>query len=163
MRAMTRSLKYALWNWEESLAVIALIVMTSSVSFGVVSRYVTVTSATWAVELANLSFTWVVFLGAAAAFRRGLHVSVDMIVRPLPARAKALVAWVVDLLLLGFLSYVLYLSVLITIESGIRPSPVLRIPFSYVYAALVLSLGSMLIQHLRHLVLRVRKPWELQS
>ncbi len=159
---MNRLLKQALWNWEESLAVAALVVMVLSVSFGVVSRYITVTSATWAVELAGLSFTWAVFLGAAAAFRRNMHVSVDIIVNLLSERANTLLAWVVDLLVLAFLIYVLYLSVLISIESHSRPSPVLRISFSYVYLGLVLSMGSMLVHHIRQLVLKWQNTKESQ-
>ena len=160
---MNRLLKQALWNWEESLAVAALVVMVLSVSFGVVSRYITVTSATWAVELAGLSFTWAVFLGAAAAFRRNMHVSVDIIVNVLSKRTNTLISWVVDLLILAFLIYVLYLSVLIAIDSYSRPSPVLRISFSYVYAALVLAMASMLVHHSRNLVLRWRSATEIQS
>ncbi len=155
MTRLFRLVGQALCNWELTLAAIALLVVIASVSFGVVSRYVTQTSATWAVELASLSFTWVVFLGAAAAFRRNMHVSVDLVVRLLPKRWSAAVSWAMDLLLLVFLPYALYLAISIAIDSIDRPSPVLRISFLYVYGAVVLSFASIFVHHVIHMARRV--------
>lgn len=145
-----------LFRWEETLAVVALCVVVASVSYGVITRYITASSATWATELASLSFTWVVFLGAAGAMRRHMHVSIDALTRLLPKGFERAVAWAVDVLILAFLAYTTYLAVLITIEAYRRPSPVLRISFSWVYLAVVLGFGSMLISHLAALVRKVR-------
>lgn len=136
-----------LYRWEEALAVIALCVVVVSVSYGVITRYITEKSATWATELAGLAFTWVVFLGAAGAMRRHMHVSIDAVTRLLPPKVGRVVAWLVDVLTLVFLAYTTYLAVLITIEAYRRPSPVLRISFTWVYLAVVLGFGSMLISH----------------
>lgn len=154
MTMLYQLLKRALWRWEETLAVAALVVVIASVSFGVVTRYVSATSATWAVELAGLAFTWCVFLGAAAAFRKGMHVSVELFVAIIPVPMRVIVSWMIDIIVLGFLGYLLYLSALITLDSGSRPSPVLRIPFTYVYGALVLSVGSMLVHHILQMLAR---------
>ena len=155
MKSVVRLAARAVRNWELTLAAIALLVVVVSVSFGVISRYVTQTSATWATELASLSFTWTVFLGAAAAFRRDLHVSVDLIVRLLPARWSSAVAWAMDLLLLVFLPYALYLSISIAIDAAGRPSPVLRISFIYVYGAVVLCFASILVHHVLRMASRL--------
>lgn len=146
----------ALWRWEETLAVLALVVVVFSVSYGVATRYVTETSATWATEMASLSFTWVVFLGAAGAYRRRMHVSVDALVRLLPPRGAAALSWATDLLVLVFLAYTLVLAVQITFDAASRPSPVLRISFFWVYLAVVLGFGSMLVHHALHIIDRLR-------
>jgi len=145
-----------LFRWEETLAVAALCVVVASVSYGVITRYITATSATWATELASLSFTWVVFLGAAGAMRRHMHVSIDALTRLLPAPVERIVAWAVDVLILAFLAYTTYLAVVITIEANHRPSPVLRISFTWVYLAVVLGFGSMLFSHLAAMIRRLR-------
>lgn len=150
------AIRTALYRWEESLAVAALCVVVASVSYGVFTRYVTETSATWATELASLSFTWVVFLGAAGAMRRGMHISVDALTRLLPVRMAAGLAWLTDLLVLVFLAYALYLAVTITIDASSRPSPVLRISFFWVYLAVVLGFGSMLVTQALNMVGRLR-------
>lgn len=160
MNIIGRSIGRIFWRWEETLAIVALLIVVGSVSFGVFSRYITATPATWAVELASLSFTWMVFLGAAAAFRRNMHVSVDLLTRLAPRRLSRAVTFFLDILLLVFLPYALYLSVLITVDSYYRPSPLLRIPFTYVYLALVLSFGSIFIHHILQVISRLRTKEE---
>lgn len=150
------ALRTAIYRWEESLAVMALCVVVVSVSYGVFTRYITETSATWATELASLSFTWVVFLGAAGAMRRGMHISVDAFTRLLSQRLSSALAWVTDLLVLAFLAYALFLAINITIDASSRPSPVLRISFFWVYLAVVLGFGSMLITHALNMVAKAR-------
>ena len=150
------ALRAALYRWEESLAVMALCVVVASVSYGVFTRYITETSATWATELASLSFTWVVFLGAAGAMRRGMHISVDAFTRLLSPRLSAALAWATDLLVLVFLGYALYLAITITIDASGRPSPVLRISFFWVYLAVVLGFGSMLVTQALNMLAKAR-------
>lgn len=142
-----------LFRWEEVIAVLSLIVVVGSVGFGIASRFVMTHAATWTVELATLSFTWAVFFGAAAAFRRDMHVNIDLLVVRMPTRLRVLTGWVIDLLLLAFLLFTLYVAVKLTIGAGARPSPVLRIPFSYVYGAVVISFASMSV----HQFLRILK------
>ncbi len=154
------ALRTALYRWEETLAVIALCVVVGSVSYGVFTRYVTATSATWATELASLSFTWVVFLGAAGAMRRGMHISVDAFTRLLSDRLAGALRWLTDGLVLVFLAYALYLAITITIDASSRPSPVLRISFFWVYLAVVLGFGSMLLTQALNMIARARTPGE---
>lgn len=144
---MTKAARTVLFRWEETLAVIALAVVVFAVSYGVVTRHLTQTSATWATELANLSFTWVVFLGAAGAMRRNMHVSVDAVVRLLPDRLASILEWLTNFLVMAFLAYGSWLAITIMIDAHDRPSPVLRISFTWVYLAVVLSFCSMFIQH----------------
>lgn len=155
--AMRHQLWGALRRWEEALAVFALGVVVAAVSYGVTTRYVTSTSATWATELASLSFTWVVFLGSAAAMKRNMHVSVDALTRLLPDKVARGLGWIMDLLVLAFLLYTVYLAALITYEARTRPSPVLRISFFWVYLSVVLGFASITVTHIRNLI---RSFWE---
>src|SRR5690606_21443822 len=97
MTMLYQLFRRAIWRWEETLAIVALLVVVVSVSCGMILRYVSASAATGDVELAGLAFPWCVFLGAAAAFRRGLHVSVDLICAMIPAPMRVAVPWLIDI------------------------------------------------------------------
>lgn len=124
------------------LAAIAVLlaVLTVVVSYQVFGRYVPVISrALWTEEVARLCLEWTVFLGAAAAVRRGDHFVIDMI----PARLDARIARPVQLIALAL---VVLMSVIITIggvglaRSGVdQISTTSGIPLVWAYAAIPVS------------------------
>lgn len=57
----------------------------------------------WSVDLAQLLFIWLCFLGAARAMREKGHLGVDILIRKLPYLPRLIVETVVTLLVLGFL------------------------------------------------------------
>ena len=133
-------------DFEEIVASIGFVLVIGLVIFTIVNRYVLQRSGVWAPELAEMIFAWVVFLGATAAWKRNMHVSIDVVVRFLGPRPRAVIRLLGDLILLAFLAYAAYLSAKITISSHSRVSPVLRIPFSYLYASAALAFSLMLIR-----------------
>lgn len=133
----------ALGSIEDVLASLALAVVLLSVVWGILSRILPVQTAVWSVELSGIIFTWAVFIGAAAAYRRGQHVSIPIVTDLLPDKVQKVISLIVNLAVLLFLLYAVYLSVKLMIESSTRPSPVLRIPFTFVYLPVALSCLSM--------------------
>jgi TRAP-type C4-dicarboxylate transport system permease small subunit len=131
---------------EEVAAGVGLILVVVITLYNVVNRYVLQQSAAWAPELAEMLFAWVVFLGASAAWKRGMHISISVVVRQLHPRAQAFVRLLGDVILIGFLAYATFLAVKITISSHARVSPVMRVPFSYVYASAALCFALMLVR-----------------
>ena len=73
-------------QFEELVAVFALAVVVLSVSWGVITRYITAQPAAWASEIATLGFAWVVFFGAAACIKYKLHPAIDLLNTRLPPR-----------------------------------------------------------------------------
>lgn len=121
--------------FETAIQQIAMAVMVGCVLWGVLTRYITEQPAVWSPELSGIVFTWVVFIGAMSAFRRDLHIRVPLLVdilKPAPKRALTILA---DLLVFLFLCYTAYLSYWMMLQGATRPSPVMKIPFSYVYLA----------------------------
>lgn len=139
-------------DWEAALSGVALSIVFLAVVWGVVARYLTPQPAAWSNELATVGFAWVVFLGAAAALRRDMHASVDIVVRLLPARMRGWVARAVSLLVGLALVYTTVLAVHLAFNSLGRPTPVLRLPYTVVHLAAVLGLLSMAIGFLRDAV-----------
>jgi TRAP-type C4-dicarboxylate transport system permease small subunit len=130
---------------EEYIAYCAMTVLVSSVLWGVLTRYVTEKPAVWTTELSGIVFTWVVCLGAMAAFRRNQHIRVTLLVDELPPLAGNIVRFIANIAILLFLLSVTYYSYEMMLKGASRPSPVLRIPFSYVYLASLIAFGIMSI------------------
>jgi TRAP-type C4-dicarboxylate transport system permease small subunit len=99
--------------------------------------------------------TWVVFIGASAAWKREMHVSIGVLVDALPAGFRAFAGVASDVVLLLFLGYAAYLACLITLSSHSRLSPVMHLPFSYVYASAAISFVTMFVRH----VLKAVRRW----
>jgi len=57
----------------------------------------------WSVDLAQLLFVWVSFLGADMALRKRAHIGIDYLVRRLPMRARVLVDVVLAAVCVAFL------------------------------------------------------------
>lgn len=124
---------------EEVIACAALLVVVAAVCWGVLTRYITAQPAPWAGEVAGMGFAWLVFLGAAAGFKRGLHVSIDLLTSRLPGPVERPLALAVQVLILAFAAYVVWLGIGFTIRTLGQPSPVLRLPQSIIYAAVTLG------------------------
>lgn len=135
-------------DWERAIAGAALAVVCVAVTWGVVARYVAPRPAAWTNELATIGFAWVVFPGAAAGMKRGLHIGVDLVTALLPPSMQRLIAIAVSLFLALALAYVAWLAIQLGIKSWSRPTPVMRLPSSVVHAAAVLGFASMAVQSL---------------
>jgi TRAP-type C4-dicarboxylate transport system permease small subunit len=126
------------------------------VCWTVITRYLTETPATWAGEISAMAFCWMVFIGGAACFKRGIHISIDMLVAALPAGPRAALATAVDALVAAFLLFVSVLAVDFTIESWTTPMPSLRWSYSYYYAGAALGLALMTLRHAQAALARRR-------
>lgn len=117
------------------VAASALAIVVVVVSWGVFTRYVLRESAPWTGEIAAIGFGWLIFMGASAGFRHGMHVSIDMLVNRLPRSVRRPFGVAVDLLVISFCIYVSWLAIGFAITTHGTPTPVLRLPQSVTYAA----------------------------
>lgn len=133
--------------FEEVVAGTALVVVVLATCWGVASRYVTEQPAAWAAEVAAIAFAWLVFVGAAAGFKYGMHVAIDMVVALLPPAPRRVLMAVADLLVMAFLITLLVLAVQFSIDSWTDPTSVLRLPRTVVYASVVVGSLCMLLRY----------------
>ena len=135
--------------FEEGVAGVALVVVVFSACWGVVTRYVTEQPATWTGEVAAIAFAWLVFVGAAAGFKYGMHVAIDMLVALLPPAPRRWLMAAADLLVLAFLLTLLVLAVEFSINAWDDPTSVLRLPRTVTYASVVVGSLCMLLRYAR--------------
>lgn len=65
-------------------------------------------SLTWAEEMARYCFLWSAFFGAAYGFRKGVHISVTMLIEKFPkkiSKACVIITHIINSLFLAFMSY----------------------------------------------------------
>lgn len=140
----------ALWS--------AMLSLLLAVLWGVMTRYVTESPAVWTTELSGILFTWVVFIGAAAAFREGRHIRVTLLLDAMPDRASRLLRFFGDLVVAVFLCYGTWLAIGMMEMGATRFSPVMRVPFSWVYLAVVISFAAMSVTAVLRLLGLAEEP-----
>lgn len=134
-------------QFEEIVAGVALIVVVLSVCWGVVTRYITAQPATWAGEIAAMAFAWVVFVGGAAALKRGMHVFIDMLLIALPPGPRRIMTLASDAIVLVFIAVTLALAIEFAIDSWDNPTSVLRLPLTTIYASVVVGFACLLCRY----------------
>ena len=142
-RPLKQRLGVALTRAENAVSFAAITLLLGAVLWGVLTRYVTESPAVWTSELSGILFTWVVFIGTMTAFREGRHIRVTLLMDTLPAGLRRMLEIFADLLVIAFLVYVTWVSVGMMSLGATRLSPVMRIPFSWVYLATVISFAVM--------------------
>jgi TRAP-type C4-dicarboxylate transport system permease small subunit len=87
----------------------AMLVVASVLGlFQIVTRFVLEQPAEWSEILIRLSLIWMVFLGIPAAFRQGSMVSVDVLYRWSPPKARRVLDAVVSLAALALVCVILW-------------------------------------------------------
>jgi TRAP-type C4-dicarboxylate transport system permease small subunit len=146
---MTKGVAWKVVDRSEEVCAAAILVAVMAITvYNVVNRYLLKQSAVWAPELAGFLFTWVVFLGASAATRRGMHVSIVVLVDRLGPRARRWTILAGDVILIAFFAYASWLALKITISSYSRVSPAMHLPYTYVYASVVVCFAVSLVRSL---------------
>ena len=142
-------------SFEQVVVNIAFIILLLAICWGVLSRYVVTTPASWVEEVSGFCFTWLIFVGAAEVHRRGQHVSVDLLTSRLPHKAQRILAMVIEAALIGFCLYVAQLGARETLAMHSSTTSMLRLPLSIGFSGLTLGfalMGLRGIQRFRHMI-----------
>ena len=97
----------------------------------------------WSVDMAQLLFIWICFLGANQAMRTDQHVGVDLLLVHLPARVRRWVLMFHFLLIEAFLLAMVYYGVdltLLNVERQFSDTPI-----SYAWVTVAVPVGSALL------------------
>lgn len=128
-----------------------LIVMLSSMALvvgtNIALRYLTSHSLPWADEVARYLMIWLTFTGAGLILRIGGHVAITNLQDALPTTGRKVLRSVIVLILLAFFAYMVFVGWQYAQRMQYQVTPALRLPFLYVYAAMPVGFG-LLIVHL---------------
>jgi C4-dicarboxylate transporter DctM subunit len=116
---------------------------------GVFFRYVLNDSLSWSDELALVIFVWATFLSIATGYRHGKHISIEMLVRALPAVWQGRLAVLVEGLSGGYLLALLVSGIQALEIAGRGHTDALQLPLTVPYLAIPTASALMLIHWVR--------------
>ena len=149
-----KSLRDILVKFLEWFLILAFVVLTLDVLWGVFSRYILGSQSVWTEELAINLLIWVSLLGAALTYEEKGHLGVDYFVGKLHQDAQKVGAIFVELVVLFFAGFGLlyggWLLVSETLAAG-QVTPALGWQKGYLYTAAPIAGLVFIIFSLEHL------------
>ena len=106
----SRYLKLIEANLERWALLVFYTMLVVTMSVEVIRREVFAYSSIWGEEVVRYSFIYLAWLAAAAAVRGRAHIRIDLLSHYVPARVKALLYIIGDLVMMGVACYALYWS-----------------------------------------------------
>ena len=114
---------------------IALVILILATFIGVPMRYIMNKPFVWLEEVQSACLVWIVFGAAGAAFRAGNHVAIEMVVDRLSPAVQKIVHILITCVVIGIIGFLFVQSIgfiNMFVRSG-RATPILKIPYKYVY------------------------------
>lgn len=135
-----------------ALAVLMLIVSVSMGFYQVLTRFVFNAPSTWSEVMARSAMIWCVFLAAAASFRGGYMMAVEVIYRLLPRRRLILIEALIAVCCLIALGVLIYFGIAMTWRVRNQMLSGLGITIAWVYAAIPVGASFSIVAVLARLV-----------
>ncbi|MEH7224072.1 TRAP transporter small permease subunit [Bacillus sp. JJ1566] len=127
---------------EESIVKLFLVTITLLVFVSAITRTFKY-PLNWATDVSLLLFAWIIFLGADMALRNTDLVSVDIIIKRFTDKGQKFVVVLWNVVIIGFLVFLIFHGVPLAIESVDRLFQTL--PISYSWATISVPIGSFLM------------------
>ena len=123
----------------QNVLIFLMVVLVAAVSWQVISRYGFATPSSWTEEVARFMLIWIGVLGAAWAFRTGVHLGLDIVPKKLSGKSAQVLKLFTVLVIVVFSVSVLIIGggslVMLTWELK-QYSAVLGLPIAYVYSVI---------------------------
>lgn len=146
-----RWLRNAIVYLPEIIASIALGITLTATGINVFTRYLLKYTFFWYTDVTVLAFGWLVFMGAAAAFRRHMHFGIDMLVGRLPERAKALFQIFLTLLITVIVFVIFCSGIVLTSKVSGKQFPTIMLSYKWYDSSLIVGFALMFVYSLRDL------------
>jgi TRAP-type transport system small permease protein len=133
-----------------AVGLVFLCLFFSVILVQIVTRYMGV-SVIWTEEVANYSFIWAIFMGAAVMVNRREHFNFDFLLRKV--KDKLLLNIFNDLVLIVFNIFIFLLGIQIVKEFwNYTWATIPEMKMGYIWIAIPIMAGSMIVYSLSHLI-----------
>lgn len=122
----------------------------------VVFRFIIQSSLAFPDELIRYLFVWMIFLGSAVAYRRKMHAAIGILVANLPAQPKRIALLFSTLACVVFFVTIMWSGYHLTARSVPQISPALEVSMAWVYSAIPVGMGFLLIYALELFIDQIR-------
>ena len=137
-RRLNAAIEYMLFGLGISMSLI--------VAVQVFFRYALNSSIFWSEELARFMLVWLTFLGASAAYRRGVHPGVDVLHRRMPSWLKRIANVAIHLVSIGLFCVMIVFGLRFAHFVRFQISPALYMPKWILFSVIPIS-GAILTLH----------------
>ena len=103
------------------LAGISLVVITVAIPWGVFTRYVLNSAASWPEPLSIVLMIWLSFLSAVVCYREHLHIAVGMLPNALQGTAKGALGFLIEVMMLGANLFLLWYGIKLCQSTWYQP------------------------------------------
>ncbi|MDR2588269.1 MAG: TRAP transporter small permease [Spirochaetales bacterium] len=135
---------------EEFFVVVSLAALIILVFLAALLRWFGIAVA-WYLDVAQMLFAWITFIGADLALRKSKHIGVDILVTKLPEGVQKALAFVCYLLMLLFLAIVVFHGAKLCVTNYERKFDTVQVSYSFVTAAAPVGCSLMFITVIRHI------------
>ncbi|MDD4585240.1 TRAP transporter small permease [Aminobacterium sp. EBM-42] len=116
------------------------------VTFGqVIQRYVFQLPMPWATDVIRIFFVYSIFLGMGVGVFKKAHLNIDVLVQVFPSWAKPWFDLLSNVVVIIFLSFVLYFSIPFIKANADQVTPYLLFPMSYIYMIIPIAVSFMVL------------------
>lgn len=107
----------------------------------------------WSDEATRYLLIWSTFVGASCVYRARGHIAITALQNAIPHHSmKRMLEIIVHLLCMIVCAVGLYFGLMYALKQSAQLSPAMRIPMSYIYAAIPTGFGLILLQAVDHIV-----------
>lgn len=135
----------------------ALVVSVILAVINAITRYTISYTINGSDAVITLCFAYTVYVGSAAALKRGQHYGVDVLVSRLSEKGRETVQIMLDVLILVIMCFGFWLSIQLTIKAGTKTFEGLRLPYTIYDLSAVIGFGYSVIYALEFLVNDIKK------
>jgi len=160
---MMRRLFTLIDHFFEALIILIFTVMVIAGGMQVFNRFVLNRSLSWSEELQRYAHIWLVYLAIPAAYRRGMHLGMDVLKEKLPAAFQKVLAVLIHLMWIGLGAAIIIFSRRILVISSRQVSPGMGLPMNFVYFGMVFGAGYLLLVALRKFAEELFPTLDLQG
>lgn len=116
----------------------------------------------WSEELCRYLLVWSTFVGASCVYKHAGHINITIVQDLLPPAGRKVLKLLVQLLCGAFFVMMIYYGFIYVGKQGTQLSPAMRIPMSYMYAAIPVG-GILMGWHALDAILELLIPQEEES
>ena len=150
-------LSQSLNRWIEPLLFGLGFSMAVIVAVQVFSRYVLNHSLFWSEELARYLFVWITYVGLVKVVKENKHYRIDFISTRMTQRMQRFLKIFFDILIVLFLLFALYGSVLVLLANRVLLSPAMQVTIDVMYLAFPVAILFMLPLYIYSIVKNVKE------
>lgn len=160
---LVKKVAYTYGKFEEHVLVASLVFTVTIVFYQIIMRFVFNDSPSWTEETCRYVFIWQIWIGACAGVKEGNHIRLDLMGAALKKRSHFLANNILELIvLLIWISLCIFLLIggvdmCLQMASRNAVSPGLRLPEQYIFAALPVSCGIVVLRLAALIVIEAQK------